>query len=302
MTERTPQRCDGIQEPKQPSLGSVPNSLCGVRGDGCLAAAACILGCDPESVPATEDRPMCYRNRCHTYRKDDRSASFAPDCMCWHCRECRPRLRRKWINHATHVLGTCGLHLGIVFVPLEKWASFSRRTRKYGLKHMKARLLARGYGVVLGSPVPFDEIPFEVEVVTVDKAVKRFTGWVNSIHDGRGGNPVSSSHAWSLPQHHPTGWTKIAVGPTPAQVQELATAMGVHFANRVINGIDMTICHGETTAMDALCDKLANSIRNHMPSDKSEFNNDSDTATWELAYWRGFPDEEPDPYLVGAVT
>lgn len=54
MTERTPDRRDGLQEFKQPSLSSVSTSLSGVRGDGCLAAAACILGCDPESVPRTD--------------------------------------------------------------------------------------------------------------------------------------------------------------------------------------------------------------------------------------------------------
>jgi len=54
MTERTPQRCDGDREFKQPSSGSLPISLCGVRGDGCLTAAACVLGRCPESVPTME--------------------------------------------------------------------------------------------------------------------------------------------------------------------------------------------------------------------------------------------------------
>lgn len=60
MTERTPDRRDGLQEFKQPSLSSVSTSLSGVRGDGCLAAAACILGCDPESVPTSLLQPLTF--------------------------------------------------------------------------------------------------------------------------------------------------------------------------------------------------------------------------------------------------
>jgi len=58
MTERTLLSCDGTQEGKQPSLGSVPISLVGVRGDGCLAAALRRSCSEPDSVPDTEAESM----------------------------------------------------------------------------------------------------------------------------------------------------------------------------------------------------------------------------------------------------
>jgi len=249
---------------------------------------------------------MCHRNRTHTYRKDNRSASFIPDCMCWHCWECRPRLRRKWIGHATRVLETCGRYTGVVVVPVEYWDTFSRRLRNHGILHFKVRLGTPQYGIVIGSPVPIEDLPFSAEAMTADKAIKRFTGWVNSVQDGRGGNPVSSSRAWSLPEHKPGGWQKIAVGPTAAQVRELAAAVDVHFSERFLAGTDMIVCRGETAAMDALCTALAElNPKIHAFEGKSELNNVSAavvTDSDDYFPWGYEPDESAIPYTVGAVT
>lgn len=249
---------------------------------------------------------MCHRNRTHTYRKENRSASFVPDCMCWHCWECRPKLRRKWIGHATRILESCGRYTAAVIVNEDCWASFSRLLRSHDVRHFKVRLGTPQYGVIIASTVPVRELPFGSEPMHSDKAIKRFTGWVNSVQDGRGGNPVSSSRAWSLPADKPTGWTKIAVGPTAAQVRELAAAVDVHFSDRVLAGTDVVVCRGETAAMDALCTALAELAPNDsIPKRERGFNKDSTDAILDAEQeriWSGQPDEKSIPYTVGAVT
>lgn len=198
--------------------------------------------------------------------------------MCWHCWECRPRLRRKWIGHATRVWQSCNLHLGAVIVNMEAWPSFSRKLRKYGLNHFKVRLGTAQYGVIVGARANLDDLPFAINPITLKDAIKRFAGWVNSVQDGRGGNPVSSSRSWALPAQMPSGWQKIAVGPTTAQVRELAAATGVHFAERFIAGVEMTVCSGDTDSMDALCTALAELSPNFHPiKDGCEFKSDSDS-------------------------
>ena len=60
----------------------------------------------------------------------------------------------------------------------------------------------------------------------------------------------------------------------------------------------MMVCHGDTLVMDGLCAAI------EALSDQSTVfgKNNTDADADCLLSWRGYPDEEPDPYLVGAVT
>lgn len=252
---------------------------------------------------------MCHRNGINHFRKDNRMVSYSPNCMCWHCWECRKLLRRKWITHFTKVLEFCGLAIGVLTCPVDSWDSFSRNLRRLGIKHFKVKLRTAQYGVVIGSTVPIESLSlYAVTPMTAAAAIKRFTGWVNSIEDGRGGNPVSSSRSWCLPSDKPSGWQKIAVGPTVAELKAIAERTNVIFSERTINGTDMAVCRGETAAMDELCASLAElcpRIHSSPRKIEFEFNNDSDDADQEddgWCTWKGQPDEEPSPYLVGPVT
>lgn len=252
MTERTPERCGGTQEFKQPSLGSLPTSLSGVRGDGCLAAAACVLGCHPKSVPILETEPMCSRNPWRTVRRDGKTLTFQPDCGCWGCGECRPKLKEKWVRHAQKCFRECGRTLAYLFCGAEDVESISRWLRRHGCDYFRIRRQKDRYLFIFSC----DETPSMSARCSVSEACEAFTEKVNEIHGPSGGNPVSSSRSWALPQRNHSGWDTVAIGPTPAQVKAMAEETAVQCREK----FGMTICSGEMQVIDRLCAMIASSV------------------------------------------
>jgi hypothetical protein len=137
--------------------------------------------------------------------------------------------------------------------------------------------------------------------LTAEAAGDVFARYVNKINSSRGGNPISSSRSWALPSREHTGWDVVAVGPTQEEVRRTAELLGIATRVLSIGGEPMMVCHGETLSMDALCEALSNLSTTEVCS----FNTDTDMRAMDDGHtssWRGYPDEEPDPYRVGAVT
>lgn len=265
MTERTLRSCDGTHERKQPSLGSIPISLRRVRGDGCLAAAACVLGCNPESVPTTEAETMCKRNRkARTERRNAITRTYYPDCMCWKCGACRPKLQSKWISHVLGCFKECGTRLVVVAIPVDDFARFSRRLSRNGANYARVR---RELEYVLFVSTNNEAILACGVEVSLQRASELFTEMVMQIQDSSSGNPVSTSRKWSLPSKEHSGWDLVAVGPTPEQVRHAAKvaecAEAIKCLDRTINGLTVTICSGPTLAVDRLCEMVAAMATNH---------------------------------------
>lgn len=207
MTERTRATCDGTQESKQPSLGSIPISPALVRGDGCLAAAACVLGCAPESVPTTETEPMCARNPWRTVRRDGKTLTFQPDCGCWGCDECREKLKQKWIQHAHECFWACKRRLAYLFCGADEVESMARYLRRHGCDYFRIRRRNDRY-LFLFSFSSFDTAPTMSSNCSAREAWNAFTDKVGEIQDSAGGNPISSSRSWALPKRSHSGWIR----------------------------------------------------------------------------------------------
>jgi hypothetical protein len=139
------------------------------------------------------------------------------------------------------------------------------------------------------------------DYLSTDMACRLFERHVNDIQDSRGGNPISSSRSWALPSRENTGWDLVAVGPTPEQVKRTAELFKVACRTLTVAGEPMMVCHGDTLAVDGLCaaiEALAENSCTIEGTRTERFDADADC----LLAWRGFPDEEPDPYRVGMVT
>jgi hypothetical protein len=250
----------------------------------------------PESVPTTKAESMCKRNPYSNLRKRNRFVNLRMDCRCWGCDECRPKQRRKWIANATRRIENCTTYLAWTECDPDHWDAFRRQLRRYGCDDFRVRFESGRFGVLFSTPVPPVMLPFTSRHLTKRDAIQKVTGWITSINSARGGNPVSSSRAWSLPARDLSDWDVVAIGPSPACVKALAAKLNLLCSERTIHGAEMVTCYGDTAAIDALCEGLMTK------NSASEEYTDWDTAPYELASWRGFPDEEPDPYLVGAVT
>ena len=299
MTERTPQRCDGDQEFKQPSLGSVPNSLCGVRGNGCLAAAACILGCHPDSVLTNQETdPMCHRNPWRTSRKNNKLLTHKPDCLCWKCSECRPKKKDKWIQHVTKCLQECGTAIAAITVPADRFAKFTRQLNRKDANYARVR---RELDIVaLVSTDNLDILNMGVQV-SLFRAVELFTEMVNEIENSNGGNPISTCRAWSQTPRDHSDWELVAIGPAPAAIRSAAFLVLADFVERSINGTQVAICRGDTLQIDKLCE-LIGSLASGNPIAKEGYHANSDIIAYEPDLMEGLEHIPWSPYVVSELT
>jgi len=201
--------------------------------------------------------------------------------MCWGCDECRPKLKKKWIWHATKVLGQGG-YLGALTVDPDEFASFARKLRCKGGKYLRVRISERGYAVIVGMPTNPVWWTFRATPLKSHQAVELFTKWVNEIQDSNDGNPISTSRAWSLPSRDHSDWDLIAIGPAPSAVRSAAFLALADFVERNIGGTTVAICSGETAKIDWLCD-LIGSLSHYPKAKKQKEHDDSDDDMFGIA-------------------
>jgi len=251
---------------------------------------------------------MCYRNAHFTWRRDIRLINRRPDCGSWECDECRPKLRAKWIKHAKKCFDAADVdQCRIVTVSLDSYPSFMKRVRRR--RGLYFRVLQYDIQTVTIFLFTKDARLSLLGVgVTIPRACSLFAAMVEKIQDSRGGNPISSSRCWALPPRDPpSGWDVVAIGPTPAQIKAAVAVVKTRgdsllkCADRVISGLKVTVCSGSMTEIDAVCGLL---LCPKYPTESVLVGSREITDTDEdcLHSWRGYPDEEPDPYRVGMVT
>jgi hypothetical protein len=205
----------------------------------------------------TKDSAMCSRNPWRTVRKDNKTLTYKPDCMCWGCDECRSKLKDKWIHHAQKCFASCRNPLAYLFCHSDEVEKFARWLRRHNCDYFRIRRNPDRYLFIFSC----NEVPSMAARCSVRDACDAFGEKVNEIHDSAGGNPVSSSRSWSLPQRNHSGWDVIAIGPAPAQIR---TAAFVTTAKcQSLFGI--TVCSGDSSVIDHLCEMIA-SLAAHYPT------------------------------------
>lgn len=263
MTEATLCHGDGSirENSKEPSLDSASASWQRVGGGCCTAAALC-RSCDGgfRSVLTTKAEPMCSRTYWRTVRKNNRLVTHKPDCMCWACSECLPKMRFKWIHHGSKCLRECGTKIVILTISTDSFDSYARKLRRLGAKYLRVRVDPDTYAVFIATNV--DEILRCGVEVSSFRAAERFTDLVNKINDSSGGNPISTSRAWSLPSREHSDWDLIAIGPAPSAIRSAAFLVLADFVERTIGGTPAVICRGDTIQVDRLCE-LIRSLANY---------------------------------------
>ena len=298
MTENTARNSDGIirENSKEPSLGRTSALLRAVCGGDCSAAALCrSCGCSV-SVPTQETDPMCHRNRWRTVRKNNVVLNFKPDCLCWACDECRPKMRERWIQHGTRLLRECGKRIAVVTIGIESFDRFSRRLRRHNARYLRVRPDDQRYTLFV-STNDTDILNSGCEVRLL-RAVELFTEMVNKITDSKGGNPISTSRAWALPSREHSDWDLIAVGPSPKAVRSAAFLVVMDCAERSIGGMQVTVCRGDTLQVDRLCELIGSLASGNPIKGKCECKEESASG----AVWSMDQDVDGRRYLIGAVT
>ena len=159
---------------------------------------------------------MCKRNRDHTFRRGNNSSTYKPDCRCWKCRECRPRLKRRWIEHARRKFlkwEEDGGYLGYATVAGdETFQAMVRRFRRRKMPYFRIRTGNDGQYAVLFGYRSEDDLSFscDEQCLTADAA---------------GGNrPV--------PQHTP-GRVHCAVESLSMKSVTLTRSFGCGWAGRI---------------------------------------------------------------------
>lgn len=201
---------------------------------------------------------MCSRNPWRTVRKGNKLITHQPDCMCWGCDECRPKLKKKWIWHATKVLQAEEKTLAYLFCSVDEVESVARSLRRRKCNYFRIRRKETRFLFIFSC----DQVPEMAARCSVRDACDAFAEKVNEIKDSSGGNPISSSRSWSLPSRDHSDWDLIAIGPAPSAVRSAAFLALADFVERNIGGTTVAICSGETDKIDRLCD-LIGSLANY---------------------------------------
>ena len=290
-----------IHEPDYPAVSRKGFALGGSGARSRLGSRACSFpAAASDSVePTQEAESMCKRNPFVNLRKRNRFVNLRPDCRCWGCDECRPKQRKKWIANATHRIENCTKYLAWTECDPGHWDAFRRQLRRYGCDDFRVRFESGRFGVLFSTPVPPVMLPFTSRHLTKRDAIQKITGWITSINSARGGNPVSSSRAWSLPARDLSDWDVVAIGPSPACVKALAAKLNLLCSERTIHGAEMITCYGDTAAIDALCEGL---MTKKSTSQESEEYTNWDTAPYELDLMDGLEHIPWSPYVLDEVT
>lgn len=239
---------------------------------------------------------MCSRNPWRTVRKGNKLITHKPDCMCWGCHECLPKMRFKWIHHGSKCLRECGTKIVILTISTDSFDLYARKLRRLGAKYLRVRVDPDTYAVFIATNV--DEILRCGVEVSSFRAAERFTDMVNKINDSNGGNPISTSRAWSLPSREHSDWNLIAIGPAPSAVRSAAFLVLADFVERTIHGTPVAICRGDTIQVDRLCE-LIESLANYHTTNQCRRQEEADADVLGIA----LEDFQPcgDGYYSGRV-
>jgi len=247
---------------------------------------------------------MCKRNRKNrTERRDGQVRTYRPDCMCWVCDTCRPKLQAKWICHGSACLRECGKPIVLVQVALDDFVRFARKLNRMGAKYIRVRANGR-YEVFVATNKPERLCGMRVDVSV---AVEFYSKLVKKIVSSKLGNPISTCRKWALPSRERSTWELIAEGPTPAQIRKAVEVAecgaAIKCLDRTINGLTVTICSGPILAIDGLCELIASlECESHSSKGKGRYKNTCDDDGYAPESWNGQPDEEHAGYAIQYMT
>ena len=307
MTEIQHHKDSGLSRTKEPGYPAVPCNGVALGGAGARSRldsrAFSFSAVASDSVPTNQETgPMCANSPYITVHHNNRTITIQPDCETWGCDYCRQLLKDKWLNHIAETVEQDGRkQRGVMYCDVFSFPAVSRRIRRHDQDYFRVRYAWGEYFLL----VVGDELPPGATDCTSEEAIGRFAELVEQVKDSKDGNPLSSSRKFARPRKETSVYELVAIGPTPAQVRLVAALAAAKCVERTINTLTATVCTGSESVIMQLCGMIAalcpNSSKAQTVS-RGEILDmvDGDTDKWGC--WRGQPDEEMSPYLVGAVT